>query len=96
LQNYDYGKPTLAERVFDQVVYHALRSFDFLVLLAYCFVPFRFLQMYRAFKYQRRESSVEMQQRGPADQRQVDLPISPPSALRSPTSAVKHQDRSQR
>ena len=96
LQNYDHGKPTLAERVSDQVVYHALRSFDFLVLLAYCFAPFRFLQIYRAFKHQQRESSARMQQRGSADRRQMDPPISPPSALRSPTLAVKHQDRSQR
>jgi hypothetical protein len=96
LQNYDHGKPTLAERVSDQVVYHALRSFDFLVLLAYCFVPFRFLQIYRAFKHQQRESSARMQQRGSADRRQMDPPISPTSALRSPTLAVKHQDRSQR
>ena len=96
LQNYDHGKPTLAERVSDQVVYHALRSFDFLVLLTCCFVPFRFLRMYRAFKYQQREYSARMQQRGPADRRQMDPPISPPSALRSPTLAVKHHDRSQR
>jgi hypothetical protein len=95
-QNYDHGKPTLGERVFDQLVYHALRGFDFLVLLAYCFVPLRFLQTYRAFKYQRRESSVKMQQRLPADQHQGNPPISPSSALRSPTLAVKHQDRSQR
>jgi hypothetical protein len=95
-QNYDHGKPTLAERVFDQLAYHALRSFDYLVLLAYCFVPFRFLRKYRALKYRRRESSVKMQKRRPAGQRQSDLPISPPSALRSPTLAVKHQDRSQR
>lgn len=81
------GRPSLAGRVVDQVVYHALRAFDFLVVLGYCFAPLPFLRKYRALKYQRRASSVGIQHRGLVDQHQADLQVPPLAEARHPDSS---------
>jgi hypothetical protein len=46
------GKPSLLERFLDQALFCALRSFDRLVILAFCFLPLPLLRAYRAGKQQ--------------------------------------------
>jgi len=43
-------KPTLLERVYDQLLYRVLRSWDSFVVFVYCFAPIKLLAAYRTWK----------------------------------------------
>ena len=44
----DSEKPCLRERLFDRVLYRCLRTFDSIIVVAYCIAPFWFLKRIRA------------------------------------------------
>jgi hypothetical protein len=50
LENGDFGRPSLRERLFDRVLYRCFRTFDSMVVFIYCFAPFWLLKAYRAYK----------------------------------------------
>ena len=46
----DSGKPSLRERLVDRALYRCLRTYDWMVVLIFCFAPLWLLKAYRAHK----------------------------------------------
>ena len=49
--------PSSAERLFDELLFRALRMLDDFTVFVYCYAPFGWLQMYRSFKNRRLQNA---------------------------------------
>jgi hypothetical protein len=66
------AQPGRLERYFDFLKYRALRGLDFIIVVAFCFAPLRFLRKYRDMKHDRQQAADVRGNMAPTAESQAD------------------------